>query len=395
VRTVVPCPDCGAPVPIPMVQIVKGDGADISEIFCRNCMWTGGDEIFKSGGRYALVVWGGEEIVADTRHPYVFVPVTEAASLNSRINALTNGGTIWLEQGNYAAAGDITVSNSNVVIRGVGMSSTILGGSVLIEAGVVRLQDLAVRATGKAYGVKLYTSSGAGTPRCEIRNVWIGASSVGAGNGPDKGLWLDGAILTVVDHCTIAFNNHSGLYVNTSDTVAPIASTNMNTFRDCTFNGNGRYGVEIEVGVDAVAGMMGHRFVGGNMESNTLGEFSADNATFIAIQGVDFECGIDHTGGQIISISASQPVLIEDCNFVISQPNPPGTAVAVTRFFLITNCGDAHVRRCRLSTDGVATWVQGAVGVFTEGCTGCTEQDNILSPAGAGRYISNRGRMRT
>jgi len=342
VRTVVPCPDCGAPVPIPMVQIVKGDGADVSEIFCRNCMWTGGDEIFKSGRGKALVVWGGEEIVADLRHPYVFVPVTDAASLNARINALTNGGTIWLEQGNYAAAGDLTITKSNVGIWGVGRDSTILPGSVTISGGNVSLQDMWVYANGKSYGIKMYGGGVAGVPRNELRRVRVGGNSdaggrAPSGDGPQVGLWLDGSILTVADHCLFAFcNTGSGLYVNTTNGTY---STNCNVFRSCTFNGNATYGVEITEGGDGVSGMLLHSFVGGNMEDNGSGEVIVDGAIGIRLQDIDFETS--KTISTTLNLEAAN-VTVENCHATTVLSG------AVTRFFLI-NAGRTVVRGCRIS----------------------------------------------
>jgi|SRR6185503_16593496 len=373
-----------------MVQIVRGDGADVSEIFCRNCMWTGGDEIFKSGRGKALVVWGGEEIVADTRHPYVFVPVSEAVSLNSRINALTTGGTVWLEQGNYAAAGDISITQPNIILQGASLNSTYIPGSVTVSAlGQVKIQNMTVKGTGKAHAIKIANSTD-GVARCELRNVWAGASSLVAGDGPTgPGLWLDGAIVTVVDHCTMAFNGTAGLYCNTTDTVAPIRSTNVNTFRHCTFNGNGTYGVHLEIGGDAVAGYMLHEFLGGNMEDNTSKDVYADGATFVRISGVDFENSThSYVGGENIYLNNCQPATIEFCNFVL------GGGITVTRFFQMAGCANGLVRHNRLSVGAGATYSQGAVGVFDDGCVQCESYNNILWTVGAGRFINNRGSFR-
>jgi hypothetical protein len=240
-----------------------------------------------------------------------------------------------------------------------------------------------VRATGKAYGIKLHGSGE--VARCELRNVWVGASALAAGDGPVVGLWLDGAIVTVVDHCTFAFNTGAGLYVNT--TVGAL-STNVNTFTDCTFNGNSTYGIHLEIGGDAVAGYMLHRFEGGNIESNITGDVYCDGATFVILRGIDFECSVSHNPGQMIFMNGCQPVVIEDCNFVL------GAGVTVQRFFELDGCANAIVRRNRLSVGGGATFSQGAVGIFNEGCVQCTAYDNLLWPAGAGLFINNRGSMR-
>jgi len=369
-----------------MVQIVKGDSADVTTIFCRNCMWTDSDEIFKAGHGRALVVWGGEELVADTRHPYVFVPVSEAVSLNSRINALTTGGTVWLEQGNYAAAGDVSITQSNVTLQGVSLNSTYIPGSLTVNCdGQVKVQNLTVKGTGKTYAMKM--SHSGGIARCELRNVWMGASTPSSGDGPTgPGLWLDGAIVTVVDHCVMSFNGGAGLYVNTT---VSADSTNANTFRDCTFNGNGTYGVHLEIGGDAIAGYMLHKFEGGNMEDNTLKDVYADGATFIKISGVDFENSThSYISGENIFLNNCQPAVIEDCNFVI------GGGITVTRFFQMAGCAHGFVTRNRLSSGGGATWSQGAVGVFDDSCVQCLAYDNNLLGSGPGRFINNRGSFR-
>ena len=127
------------------------------------------------------------------------------------------------------------------------------------------------------------------------------------------------------------------------------------------------------------------KFEGGNMENNDSGEFYAEQATFIIIRGVDFECAKNHIGGSLINLVGCQPAIIEDCNFVV------GTGKTVTRFFIMTNCALGRVNRNRLSGGG--TWAQGAVGVISEGSIQCAAEDNILNAAGPGRFINNRGQM--
>jgi hypothetical protein len=312
--------------------------------------------------------------------------VTSSAEIQPALDSLTNGGVVWVAPGTFT--GDLTITKPNVTLRGGGLNSTYFTGSITVEVGQVKLQDFTCRATGKAAGIKLF-KSGAGIARCELRNVYVGASASGAGDGPTKGLYLDGAILTVVDHCTFAYNTGAGVYVNTTSATY---STNVNTFRDCTMNGNGTYGFHAETGGDGVTGMMLHRIMGGNMESNVTGDVYIDGGTFASIQGVDFECAVDHSPGQIVYMNAVQPVVIEDCNFVLVDHGGVGTTVS--RFFLLDSCANAIVRRNRLSASGSSTWSQGAVGVFGEGCVQCTAYDNLLWNAGAGRFINNRGSFR-
>jgi hypothetical protein len=373
----VTCPDCGAQVEIPVVTV--GDESVI--VYCKNCLWKDLDSLY---GRRGLVVFSGFED-DDLRHPYVFVQQSEASSLNAVLNSLTSGGTVWLEAGSYAAAGDITITQPNVTLQGVSLNSTYIPGSILINApGQVKVQNLTCRGTGKAYAIKIAVSGG--VARCELRNVWMGGSTLVAGDGAVKGLYLDGAIVTVIDHCTMAFNSGAGLYCNTS---VAADSTNVNTFRGCTFNGNGTYGVHLEIGGDAIAGYMLHEFLGGNMEDNTLKDVYADGATFVKIAGVDFENSThSYVGGENIFLNGCQPAVIEFNNFVL------GGGITVTRFFQMTGCANGLVRHNRLSVGGGATYAQGAVGVFDDGCVQCSHYDNLLWPAGAGLFINNRGSMR-
>jgi len=391
VRTVVPCPDCGAPVPIPLVQIVKGDSADVTTIFCRNCMWTDSDEIFKAGHGRALVVWGGEPFEEDVRVPYRFVQQTQASSLQGVINELTaaSGGIIWLEQGTYNS-GDLVISGSrSIEIWGCGMERTILTGSLTIENSGNVIKDLWVYANGKSYATKIY-KSGAGESRNNFQKVRMGGNSDGtgrapSGDGPQVGLWLDGAIVTVCDHCLFAFcNTGSGLYVNTTNGTY---STNCNSFRDCTFNGNATYGVLMEQGGDGVSSMLLHEFVGGNMEDNALGEVKTDSIIGLRLQDIDFET--TKTIAATLDISGSN-IVIDNCHAVV------GGAGAVTRFFLL-QCGRGLVTRCRVS----GNYVNADIGVVLENSLFFEEHNNQwwdpLGTAGnvtvTPRFVNHRGGM--
>jgi len=339
--------------------------------------------------------------IGDTHPPYIFVSVADAGTLQGVINSLVNGGTIWLEEGTYAA-GDLTISNAHVTLMGSGWG-TILTGSITVATGYVTLQDFMVRATGKAYGVKLYVSGG-GPARCLLKKLWIGGSAFGAGDGPNKGLYLDGAILTHIDQCTMAFCEQSGCYIDSSSSTY---TTNVNTFTDCTFNGNGHggtgYGVELSTGGDGIAGMMLNTFHGGNMEDNMSGSVLADNNTGMVFHGIDFEDGNNTiTRGvnwNTINISGSGPVLIEQCNFVtnsnIGNPIPAVANDPAGRIFLLTGASCPIVRGNRaegyvpvVGADG------GAIGVFSDTCVNPLCENNAIWISGAGFWFNNRGSMR-
>jgi pectate lyase len=319
------------------------------------------------------------------------VPLSEASDLQNQINLLTSGGTIWLEAGTYNS-GDLTIANSNVTVMGVGRDATVLAGSLAISTGNVFLQDLWVYANGKAFGVKLYGGGGAGVPRCELRRVRVGGNSDGtgrapSGDGPAVGLWLDSAILTVCDHCLFAFcNTGSGLYVNTTNGTW---STNVNTFRDCTFNGNAGYGVEITDGGDGVASMELHVFRNGNMEDNALGEVYASQAIGLELRGIDFESTKNlGASGKTLNINGCTNVLVEDCHSVVTGNTQ--------RFFVFSSCGNVKVSHCRVS----GIYPAGDVGVFDEASVNCTSYDNTWvnpisgSVTTTARYVNNRSQMR-
>lgn len=374
----VTCPDCGAQVEIPVVTV--GDESVI--VYCKNCLWKDLDQLY---GRRGLVVFSG-----DVAEMACWVCVPPGGGLQGAINALgSGGGNLMLQPGTYT--GDITISNSNISIYGSGRDKTILSGSVTITTGNITLHDLWVYANGKSYGIKMYSVPN-GSPRNHLNRVRVGGNSDSggrspSGDGPQLGLWLDSTILLVADHCLFAFcNTGSGLYVNTTNGTW---STNCNTFRDCTFNGNATKGVEITDGGDGVASMLLHRFHGGNIEDNGTGDFYARGAIGIEIKGIDFESTKNLGSTPTIDLGTCTNVIIEDCHCT--------TAGNTTRFFLVQSCGNVKVTHCRVS----GLQPVGDIGVFDEGSVNCVSYDNTwiasldtnlytTSP----RWVSNRAQMR-
>jgi hypothetical protein len=309
-----------------------------------------------------------------------------ANGLQPIVNAFgVNGGTLKLPKGTFYAdpANPLTplsMPNDGVEIVGL-MQQTIIGSPVLWSAGDLRLKDLTVRPIGGAYGVKLYKPhSGAtqyGVPRCNLENVWIGAVDAGsrdAGQGPANGLWLDGAILLIVDRCTFAFNSLSGVFMDTTDT----PGTNENRFRGCTMNLNSRFGVEV-VG-SAVEGVRIH---GGNMEDNSLGAVLATSCNQIDLEEIDFELNLSDIPGQIndiIAINSSGPSSIIRCNFNV-------TGGAALRAWTMATSTKGIVRGN--SHNGFPTFTP--VGIFDPNCSGCRSSENIFGDAGT--FILNKGQL--
>ena len=377
----VTCPDCGAQVEIPVVTV--GDESVI--VYCKNCLWRDLDQLY---GRRGLVVFSG-----DVAEMACWTCVGPGNGLQAAIDALgSGGGNLMLQPGTYT--GDITFSGSgNISLYGSGRDSTILTGSVLIQTNQIHLDNLWIKATGKSYGVKIF-KSGAGPNRNEFRLVRIGGTTSSSDGPTGHGLWLDGGILNVFDHCLFAFNGGNGVYVNTSD-VAGVWSTNVNTFRDCTINANDAYGVKTEIGADAVAGMQQHLFLGGNIENNASGAAYIEGSIFTRFDDVDFEDSIDHgSSAWLVQASSSTYVIIENCNF---------TSTGNTgRAFAFFSCGYCRVVNNRIQ--GSLTRMD--VGIFDENCAECVAYGNAFSTAWINpatgliedlvtpRWVANRGQNR-
>lgn len=317
----------------------------------------------------------------------LFVDDPGVMSVQDAINKLGPfGGTVFLGKGTYA--GNVTVSvaaNANVSIHGAGMDSTILSGSVLVACGNVHLENMSIRGTGLSYACKFF-QSGADVARASARFVWFGAQTSSSGDGPTgDGLYLDGAILCAFDQCAFCFNGGNGLYVNSSSSTF---TTNVNTFRDCTFNGNGAWGVKAEVGGDGIAGMQQLKFEGGNTEDNVSGGMTFDTVTGVIISGMDFE-KTDASITDYLSFTSSQFVVVENCIFVIA-----GATHTAARMFETFGCAQVVVRYNRISAANSGAWTVGAVGVFNEASVQCAAYGNILWNPGDGYFINNRAQTR-
>ena len=321
-----------------------------------------------------------------------FVPA--GGGLQLAINDLgVDGGTLCLEQGTYTGNITIPTTVGNVRIIGAGVDVTFLSGSILIETSNAVIEHLTIRATDQAYGVKIY-KSGATTTRNEFKHCYIGGTLTGSppapsGNGPTgPGVWLDGALLSVFDHCTIAGNDGDGVYVNTSDATA-VYTTNVNMFRDCTVSSNGGYGVKAEVGADGVAGMQQLCFIGGNNESNVSGAAYARSVFYLAFDNVDFETGVNHgSGGWLLDIGSCTEFILRNC-----AANSTGDT---GRLFMCASCGWCRVTNNRVQ----GKWSRMDIGVFDENCGYCTDDGNqwfaaitTTSDSITPRWVSNRGQM--
>lgn len=287
------------------------------------------------------------------------------------------GGILRLGRGDFY--GNLVLNQTCTVIEGEG-NGTVIHGSISIQAGQCTLSNFTVRAEGAAYGIKLYRppslGGGLGVPRCKLEKLFVGATSEGAGNGPVVGLWLDGAILTSVNDCTFAFNTGSGIYSDTSDP-AGAWSTNVNIFRNCTMNGNGRYGYEGVVGVGA-ASQLGNEFHNGNIESNGLGAVLASGQNLLGFFGVDFENG--KTVTDLVAIGSSSPVFMERCHFI-----SPGQVA--TRAAVFSSCATVSFKNNRMTG-----FPAGRVVLFDENSNNVDSRGNEFGEGDTLRYIQNRSR---
>lgn len=375
----VTCPDCGAPVQIPTVHV----GQDSVIVECPHCKWADLDELYhkiRRGRGLAIFGGGGVEEMA------CWTCVPPGPGLQAAMDGIasTGGGNLMLQEGTYT--GDITFPTTAAVnLYGSGMNNTILTGNVTITTGFHVLEHLWVMGTGKAYGVKLVNTT-AGVPRVHMTKVRIGGDLSSATGPSGPGLWLDGAILTVCDHCLFYLNGSDGVYINTTSVTDK--TTNVNTFRDCTINLNGGYGVKTEVGVDGVAGMQQNVFLGGNMEDNALGVAYIDSSFYTRFDNVDFESSINlGSGGWLFNGSTATYIIIENCG--VSSTGDTG------RLFVFSSCVSCRVNNNRIR----GQFTRMDIGVFDENCRNCTAHgnawydgtlasgaDDVVTP----RWINNR-----
>jgi hypothetical protein len=307
--------------------------------------------------------------------------------LQAAHDELTNGGTIQLGAGTFygdpsVGFQDFRWTNPNVSIIGVGVGITTIGSPISGEVGYGRLEDVTVRPPAGAYGLRLFRdeaihgSVNGGVPRWTVKRVYVGAADAtgrDGGLGPAKGIWLDGAILGLFEQCTVAFCSDSGFF---ADTTSPggVYSTNAHLFLDCTFNGNSRYGVELVGGAAE-----GFQFIGGNMESNLLGEVSASTMNFVDLIGVDFETGV--AVSPQVSFGGCGQCTVERCNFVTSG------ATKALRAALFSTCNSCRFVRNRATGYTQLDWA-----LFDINCSKCEAHGNSNAD-GDNRFVGNRGSL--
>jgi len=317
--------------------------------------------------------WGWTPITAPIPIPPSTIAVRIGTALQPIVDALpAAGGVIQLDPGRfYADASDSTIAltlSKPVTIIGTTYDATTMASPILISSPDCHLERFRVQPSGAAYGIKIF-QSGAGVARSSLRDMFVGAvdtTARNAGQGPVIGLYLDGAILTTIDHCTFAFCTQSGVYLNSSG--LPNWSTNENIFTNCTSNLSSHYGVEIIGG-----GIQGFQWLGGNMEDNTWGAVFVQSATNLTFRGVDFESTVFPIA-DLLSIATSAPSTIEDCNFNTS---------GVTRAFNFFTCAQVSVLRNRLTTFSAYS----NAGTFDDRSSNCIEWGNVFNTGG---YIENR-----
>ena len=234
--------------------------------------------------------------------------LSEGEDIQPAVNSLTNGGRIFLGEGTFygdsaSPSTPITVGDS-ILIEGVSRDLTIVKSPFLFQVSHCQLSQLWVRPSGTAYGVKVYNGGSPFISRCAMRDVQVGASSAGAGDGPVLGLQLDGAGVVLAERCIFAFCTSHGLLVDSTG-VEPNTALKFDV---CSFVGNGGYGVDI------AASCVIAEFSGGNMEENTSGELRATSMNHLRLMGVYFEPEAAYTNA--VEATNCNPVEIVGCYFL-------------------------------------------------------------------------------
>jgi hypothetical protein len=188
------------------------------------------------------------------------------------------GGKIKLPRGVFK--GDLYIGNRGTWIEGEG-EGTIIDGSIFVNAGQVRLANLAIiRPLTAAYCLKLsWSDANHKVDRCVIDNVRT--------TGGDIGLLVDGCILTTFKHCTFAkAQTASGRAQRTVS--APGTNTTLK-FIDCGFQDCQAKGLHISQSQNTLV-------LGCNFEGNTLRDLHLDTLEGVEVIGNNFEDYIDKDG---------------------------------------------------------------------------------------------------
>lgn len=318
--------------------------------------------------------WGWTPGTAPIPLPPSVIAVRTGTALQPLVDALpSTGGILQLDPGRfYATLSDTTVAlqlNKPVTIVGQSLSGTTIASPVLVSIADCHIEDVRLRPTAGAYAIKFF-ASGAGVARCSMRHVYVGGDSIGDPAAAVVGIWLDGAILATFDHVTSSYNSGDGLYEVC--TQPPLWTTNQNLYLNCSFNGNGGYGVDL-----AGSGITGTSFFGGNMENNVSGEMNVSNCTEVTVDAVDFERATGVTN--VLNFSTTTDARISNCNFTLNN--------SVTRIIQASTCNNLIMSQNR--TSGLIAGRQ--IGVFDEGSTDCREWNNVY--ADSSDYIQNRSRV--
>lgn len=287
--------------------------------------------------------------------------VTALDGLQPIVDALgVNGGLVQLGDGDFYGdpanpSTPLTVPAA-VTLRGLGVAKTRIKSPILISSASAGIEYLTVRPSGTSYGVRIYNGGSPFIARCWFKQVFIGASSKGAGDGPVNGLELDGAGVLEADQLTCAFCTGYGLL---ADSTGLEPNTTLK-FDVCSFVQNTLGGARL------LQSMTIAEFNGGNMEDNGGHDFYAENAAGIGLLGVDFEHSATHfTITNSAEMQNCNTIRIVGCNFLKTG----GT----TRGFLLSGCNGINVGGNRFEG-----W--GANGVFriSETCTNAVRWPNHI-----------------
>jgi hypothetical protein len=304
-----------------------------------------------------------------------FVCVESGTDLQAIVNAMTDGGTVYLGKGTfYGDSGTpstpLTIPSTAYGIRILGRSEdeSIIASPILIETGKTGLENLRVGPSGTDYGVKIYNGASS-IALCWMKGVTIGAVDLAtavAGNAPKDGLILDGAEVFLAERCTFNFNRRHGVLVDST-----AADPNVSArFVNCIFYQNGRHAAEtIGSGayLKAVSGRV--EFDGGHSEGNDYRELYAEYTNNLVLRGFGLDTSevMDHQ----VETNQCTLVTVDGCYFLTA-------ASKATRAFIAIGCYGVDFSNNRIAGYGhvgVARFDWGcnrvhAHGTYIDGTTG-------------------------
>lgn len=267
------------------------------------------------------------------------------------------GGRIWLQKGTWDT--DITINHPWVELCGDGEGTEILG-KVTVIATRTNIHNLCIRGVGKPYALRFQRkqfAAGAGNiPRNTVRNLVIGASFQGAGDGPVNGVEIDGSWLNTFECVTSAFCTGHGWVID-STTEEP---STTHTFIECSATLNALNGWEIR------QSLTGGKWLGGSAEGNGYGapttshEINMASVISCSFKGVHIESTTALTLAQVFMSNCSA-ITFEGNTFAQKLDDMTHLPIGVPRWLEGASCN-----KCRVHNNLVNNWGGGRGVQFDE-----------------------------